>query len=125
MDRPVIEDEEKLVLPRRPASVAETRRFVEGAIDDPETKEVAVLLASELSTNAVRYGAGDFFEVRVRLDGAVRVEVSDESSEMPERARPSSDSAGGRGLLLVDAFATRWGRRCPRRRQDGLVRAGT
>jgi anti-sigma regulatory factor (Ser/Thr protein kinase) len=109
MDRPVLEEEGTLVLPRRPASIAETRRFVSSAIDDPETKEVAVLLASELSTNAVRHGAGDFFLIRVRLDGAVRVEVSDESSQLPEQARPSRGSVGGRGLVLVDAFASRWG----------------
>jgi anti-sigma regulatory factor (Ser/Thr protein kinase) len=109
MDRPVLEDEERLLLPRGPASIAEARRFVSEAIADPEMREIAQLLTSELTTNAVRHGAGEFFEVRVRLDGTVRVEVIDESTEVPKRAEPSSRQAGGRGLLLVESFATDWG----------------
>jgi anti-sigma regulatory factor (Ser/Thr protein kinase) len=109
MDGPVLEDEERLILPRGPASVAEARRFVSSAMGDHELKEVALLLASELSTNAVDHAAGDSFEVRVRLDGVVRVEVSDGSTTLPEPVPSSEERAGGRGLLLVEAFASDWG----------------
>ncbi len=103
------EDGERLVLHREPASIAVARRFVSGVVTDPEVREVAVLLVSELTTNAVRHAMGDSFEVRVRLDGVVRVEVTDESDVLPERIPPSEEGAGGRGLLLVNAFASDWG----------------
>jgi signal transduction histidine kinase len=90
------EDGERLVLHREPASIAVARRFVSGVVTDPEMREVAVLLVSELTTNAVRHAMGDSFEVRVRLDGVVRVEVTDESGVLPERIPPSEEGAGGR-----------------------------
>ncbi|MGW5209637.1 ATP-binding protein [Streptomyces sp. NPDC004051] len=46
----------------------------------------------------------------MRSAGLVRVEVSDTHPGRPEpTGRPSADTGGGRGLLLVEAVAARWG----------------
>jgi serine/threonine-protein kinase RsbW len=81
---------------------------------DTPTRQVVELLVSELVTNAVRHGASDPHEsilVRAhRTDGAVRVEVCDEGGGFAHRGEaPPSMQPGGRGLLLVDTLASRWG----------------
>ena len=80
-----------------------------GLVDD------AVLLTSELVTNAVVH-AGTPVRVTCRLaDGAVEVVVRDgqPSRLVPEVAgdeeEPSLERTGGRGLLLPAALATAWG----------------
>lgn len=75
------------------------------------------LVAAELAANAVRHGhvPGHDFGLRLALDtaaGLVRVEVADAASaKRPPATAPSSAPEGesGRGLLLVDALAVRWG----------------
>ncbi|MFD5442184.1 ATP-binding protein [Streptomyces tendae] len=75
------------------------------------------LVVGELAANAVRHGRvpGREFGLRLTLDRAVallRVEVDDAASakRLPTDA-PSSYPEGesGRGLLLVDVLAVRWG----------------
>jgi anti-sigma regulatory factor (Ser/Thr protein kinase) len=84
-----------------------------GSVSDAVT-----LVVAELAANAVLHGRvpGRDFELRLSYDraaGVVRVEVSDTHPGRPERAgsarRRSVDSDGGRGLLLVEAVADRWG----------------
>lgn len=93
-----------------PMSVTDARRLVETTLDGCPSSLVgdAVLLTSELVTNAVRH-ARTPFEVEVVCDGAVRVVVRDGSAEPPMVQHPEPDELGGRGLLLVEALATRWG----------------
>jgi anti-sigma regulatory factor (Ser/Thr protein kinase) len=76
------------------------------------------LVVAELASNAVLHGhvPGRDFELRLTYDrtaGLVRVEVSDTHPGRPEPpepvGRPSADSDSGRGLLLVEAVADRWG----------------
>jgi anti-sigma regulatory factor (Ser/Thr protein kinase) len=73
--------------------------------------DVAQLLVSELVTNAVRHAGGDGVLVRATLQAdLLRVEVHDSSPSVPGPVSPAPESAeGGRGLLLVDALADRWG----------------
>jgi hypothetical protein len=42
-------------------------------------------------------------------DGAVRVEVEDESPEWPVVRAMDRDALNGRGLILVDRLSTGWG----------------
>ncbi|WP_443031886.1 ATP-binding protein [Streptomyces sp. CA-210063] len=75
------------------------------------------LVVGELAANAVQHGRvpGRDFGLRLALDaaaGLVRIEVADAASaKRPPTAPPSSYPQGesGRGLLLVDALAVRWG----------------
>jgi anti-sigma regulatory factor (Ser/Thr protein kinase) len=71
---------------------------------------VAVLLVSELVTNAVRH-AGSPLTVAVSIGrAAVRVEVRDRSPRLPAlREQHKAEDEWGRGLVLVDALANRWG----------------
>ncbi|MFH8490176.1 ATP-binding protein [Streptomyces longisporoflavus] len=80
------------------------------------------LVVGELTANAVQHGRvrGRDFGLRVALDaaaGLVRIEVADAAPEKrPLAAPPSAHPEGesGRGLLMVDVLAVRWGS-APRR----------
>jgi anti-sigma regulatory factor (Ser/Thr protein kinase) len=106
-----------------PKAAAAARRFVRdtlqawvvtGAADGHGLVDDAVLLTSELVTNAVVH-AGTPVQVTCRLaDGAVEVVVSDGHPgrlvpEAPEREAVPSERTGGRGLLLPAALASAWG----------------
>ncbi|MEV2252071.1 ATP-binding protein [Streptomyces sp. NPDC050147] len=80
------------------------------------------LVVGELTANAVQHGRvpGHDFGLRIALDaaeGLVRIEVADAASEKrPPVGPPLScpDGESGRGLLMVDVLAARWGS-APRR----------
>ena len=105
-----------------PTAAAAARRFVRdtlhswavtGAADGDELVDDAMLLTSELVTNAVVH-AGTQVKVTCRLaDGAVEVVVRDGQPArlVPEAAEdePSLERTGGRGLLLPAALASAWG----------------
>ncbi|MFG2963185.1 ATP-binding protein [Streptomyces sp. NPDC048288] len=82
-----------------------------------DASSAVALVVAELAANAVRHGRvpGRDFGLRLALDtaaGLVRVEVADAASaKQPPATPPSSAPEGesGRGLLLVDALAVRWG----------------
>ncbi|KAB1144465.1 ATP-binding protein [Streptomyces luteolifulvus] len=76
--------------------------------------ESAELVLSELVTNALRVRVPSDRQVGVRIarsleDGLLRLEVSDAGSGRPEVRAPGDEETGGRGLLLVEALAHRWG----------------
>jgi anti-sigma regulatory factor (Ser/Thr protein kinase) len=80
------------------------------SISDDAT-ETAILLTSELVTNALTHGESP---VTVAVSWSVeqlRVEVHDRSRYLPAPwpARIAVDDEAGRGLLLVDTLATDWG----------------
>lgn len=82
--------------------------------DGTPLSETVTLIVAELSANAVLHGRvpGRDFEVRLSYDGrsgTVRVEVSDTHPASPVLVRPLSEGERGRGLLLVDTLADRWG----------------
>ena len=69
----------------------------------------ASLIVSELATNTVVHGCCRF-EVAVQFDpGTVTLSVSDSSAALPAIRDPSPADPHGRGLLVVDALARRWG----------------
>lgn len=73
--------------------------------------DVAVLITSELVANAVTHGpppAGLWLGLYARH---LRIEVGDSSPHPPRMVHPGEIGTGGRGLLLVDRLATRWGYR--------------
>jgi hypothetical protein len=72
--------------------------------------DAAVLLTSELVTNAVRAAAGGTVTLAIRCArGRLRVEVHDRSPAPPVPAAAPADAEAGRGLVLVDALSADWG----------------
>lgn len=92
----------------------EVRELIRDSPDD--ILAVATLLTSELVTNAVIHPRQpEEGGVRLRITTSpsrVRVEVFDRGPGFdPERPRRREPDRGGRGLLLVDQLASRWGTR--------------
>ncbi|MFJ4866313.1 DUF6415 family natural product biosynthesis protein [Streptomyces sp. NPDC088748] len=70
----------------------------------------AVLLVSELVTNAFRYGVGETVQVRFYLtEGYVCIEVQSRSEDSAGLEAATVTDESGRGLWLVDAVADAWG----------------
>jgi anti-sigma regulatory factor (Ser/Thr protein kinase) len=98
-----------LVLPPTTASVPEARHFVDRALPETCWAAEVTLLVSELASNAVRHAVTPF-TVSLQCDGStVRVEVRDDDPALPVMQEPPVDAITGRGLVIVDALATRWG----------------
>ena len=74
-----------------------------------ERCEDALLLTSELVTNAVLHGRSEVCVEVEELGRLVRVSVFDENSRHPARVAEDPDALDGRGLALVDALAERCG----------------
>jgi serine/threonine-protein kinase RsbW len=97
----------------KPASVRAARVFTADALgnDGVESSviELAVLLVSELVTNATVH-AESKVRVTVHVDSHwVRVEVDDEGPGAARRRRLTSNRLQGRGLAVVDRLSTDWG----------------
>ncbi|WP_329301953.1 SpoIIE family protein phosphatase [Streptomyces sp. NBC_00659] len=99
-------------------SVATARSFVRDTLQGwgfADIVDDAVVLTSELVTNAVVHAGTSADVLCLRSDDGVRIEVAD---RYPEREIPlqatavnmgSPDREGGRGLQLCAALARRWG----------------
>ncbi|WP_107465888.1 ATP-binding protein [Streptomyces sp. MA5143a] len=70
-------------------------------------------IVAELAANAATHGRvqGRDFEVTLYVIGdTLRIEVTDTRAErLPCGRRPTADDESGRGLLLIEALADRWG----------------
>jgi anti-sigma regulatory factor (Ser/Thr protein kinase) len=111
--RPFVKRERRIALTTGPAAAAAARSQVRAAIyawDVPVDESVAVLLTSEVVTNAIRHEAGDsVLLVITRGRGQLRVEVHDTSRAVPVLVDGPADAETGRGLLLVASLSADWG----------------
>ena len=100
------------LLPSVASSVGAARRLVADALTaagiDVDVIDTALLLTSEVVTNAVLHARTDV-NLTVHADSGVRVEVSDRSAALPRPRRHAAESITGRGLDLVEALATSHG----------------
>lgn len=108
------------VYPAEPFSAGAARRFVRQTLlswgqtaDAADVVDEAVLLTSELVTNAILH-ARTPVEVTCRLaDGTIEVVVADERPVALVPVQPASDrpaeSTHGRGLGLASALSWSWG----------------
>ncbi|MFJ6592012.1 ATP-binding protein [Streptomyces violaceusniger] len=75
-------------------------------------EDVALLVLSELITNAVRHARvpGRQIETRYLHQGdKLRLEVHDAADQLPKLRTPTPESVRGRGLVLVETLADQWG----------------
>ncbi len=96
-----------------PTSCSQARAFVRDSLAsmgiDSKVADVAVLVASELVTNAVLHAhAGPVVTVHNEKT-AVRIEVEDSSEMFPLVRGYSTDAVTGRGLDVIEASASNWG----------------
>lgn len=106
----------ELTLPRDLRAPARARAEVREAMAalSRDDRAVAVLLASEVVTNAVIHteeSGGETIGLLITVaPSCVRVQVLDPGDGFdPQRPPPRAPDQGGRGLLLVDRLASRWG----------------
>ncbi|MEK2477865.1 SpoIIE family protein phosphatase [Streptomyces noursei] len=118
MRRPVITARAAATFEPVGRSVATARAFVRDTLQGwgyADVVDDAVVLTSELVTNAVVHAGTAADVLCLRTDGGIRISVAD---RYPEREIPLQntgqtvvhpDREGGRGLLLCGALAARWG----------------
>lgn len=100
-------------LPRSLESPAMARRAVcvllVGWGTPPAVVEVAELLVSELVTNAVMHAVSRPCLHVTAVPPRLRISVRDSAADAPRLADTDDEVEGGRGLVLVQALASRWG----------------
>lgn len=105
----------RIAFPSAPQSARIARREVHDALDSwglGWLEDPAVLLASELVSNAIRHAChrGSEVELRIADTGAkLRIDVYDSDPRLPEPQMGAGLEESGLGLVLVEALAARWG----------------
>ncbi|MFI6281223.1 ATP-binding protein [Streptomyces sp. NPDC050988] len=99
-----------------PASVGVARRNVRELLSEwgtsPETCDNAVLVTSELVTNALTHTASEWIVCRLRTAGGrLHIEIEDQNRglTLPAQRSAGPDDQGGRGLMLVGMVSSDWG----------------
>ena len=97
--------------PATAASVKRARTFLATQLsgEPDDIVDAAMLMVSELATNAVRHTGKPFSVLLDRTGRRLRVEVKDGGGGTPtlRHARPTEPS--GRGLRIVDELSSDWG----------------
>jgi anti-sigma regulatory factor (Ser/Thr protein kinase) len=95
--------------PRAPQRARDAVRRVLVDADASLVADQALLLTTELVSNAVKHGAGRY----VAVDAVVREEVVEitvaDAGDCGLRFREHPGESGGWGLRIVDALASEWG----------------
>jgi anti-sigma regulatory factor (Ser/Thr protein kinase) len=95
-----------------PRAVPALRRFVtevltgwgeESLVDD------AVLVTSELATNAIGHADSPFHASVTRRDGVVRIVIEDAGPGTAAPRAVTPEDSSGRGILIVEMLSERWG----------------
>ncbi|MDI3422906.1 ATP-binding protein [Streptomyces luteolus] len=128
----------ELTLTATPNAVSWARRHTVDVLQrwafPNEGIEVARLLVSELATNAIEHtqpaepyelaaGSSGVGTIVLRLwptDGGIILAISDPDPRPPEPRDHDTNASGGRGLILVQAMANRWGY-CPTQPAPGKI----
>lgn len=92
-----------------PRAVRRVMREVAMLLDVRVSTADLELLVSETVTNAVELRAGAIEVELEPLGSGLRVRVRDRGPGLPTPRSPGPSDAAGRGLLLLDRLASRWG----------------
>ncbi len=100
-------------LTREPAAAAEARSQVRTVIRDwkiPVDPDIAVLLTSDMVTDAIMHGDGETVTFTISCSrGHLRIDVYDTSRSRPAAEEGPAVTETGRGLVLVAALSAEWG----------------
>jgi anti-sigma regulatory factor (Ser/Thr protein kinase) len=111
--RPAVQRKRRISLSAGPAAAAAARSQVRAAIyawDVPVDPAAAVLLTSELVTNAIRHETGETIMLAITCAcGQFRIDVHDTCCSVPMPVDGPADAETGRGLMLVSSLSTEWG----------------
>ena len=111
--RPTELYQRRVRLARQPSAAAEARSQVRAALRAwkvPVDHDIAILLASDLVTNAIVHGDGATITLAIRCSrGQLRIDVYDRSRYLPADADERAGADAGRGLALVAVLSTEWG----------------
>ena len=115
--RPTELYQRRVRLTREPSAAAEARGQVRAALGDwkvPVDPDIAILLTSDLVTNAIRHGDGETITLAIRCArGHLRIDVYDRSRYVPAAVQSPGDTPGdasaASGLVLVAALSADWG----------------
>lgn len=105
----------RLRLPCEPTAPRRAREALAELDEIAPVRDDALLVASELATNAVLHsgcGAEDDFELWAeRTSDSLRITVLDigRSGMEPVRRHPDPTRPGGMGLAVIEQVAQRWG----------------
>jgi anti-sigma regulatory factor (Ser/Thr protein kinase) len=113
LTRPTVQRQQRISLIAASASPAAARSKVRAAINAweiPVDVSVAVLLVSELVTNAIRHEETEAVTLIITCAcDQLRVEVHDTSRSLPVTVDGPADAEAGRGLMLVAKLSDEWG----------------
>lgn len=100
-------------LPSHPLAVKQARILISTALTDwglDIAEDSALLVGSELVTNALKHGEGADFKIEFFNHGAViLIEVTDSALGTPILMNVEASADSGRGLWLVDGVSQAWG----------------
>ena len=113
LTRPTELHQHRVRLNREPVAVAEARSQVHALIRAwrvPVDPDIAVLLTSDLVTNAITHGAGKTITLAIRCSrGHLRVDIYDTSRSLPMAVDEPDVAETRHGLVLVATLSTEWG----------------
>ena len=111
--RPTELHQRRVRLTREPTAAAEARSQVRAVIcawQIPVDPDIAVLLTSDLVTNAIMRGDGKTITLAIRCSGRhLRIDIYDTSRSLPMAADEPAITETLHGLVLVAALSTEWG----------------
>ncbi len=102
-----------LTLAPDPRAVREARGFVQACCQarglEGDAVETAVLLTSETVTNAFVHGRSDARLAVTVSTEVILIQVGDDDSRVPAVVEQDPDAVSGRGLMILESLAARWG----------------
>lgn len=104
--------EAQMQIPPVSTGIGEARRFTRNQMKIwglAAIADNAILMISELVTNAILHGGEGAVLTLLANDLKIRAEVRDSSPAMPIVRSYSETATTGRGMVIVDALASAWG----------------
>lgn len=107
------EGSKRLIMPPADGCLADLRRWARSWMEQHAVEGVdpdcVVVSMTELVTNSIRHGSGPVDIELAHDDDSLLLGVSDFSDDMPCQHVMASGAESGRGIVVMEHLATRWG----------------